>query len=263
MKDYCNPLLLLIIVVLLACRVSGVGAADSLDMWVLVSCTTAFVVNAALSVARSVTQRKSVMNVVWSVVYLMVGSCGWVMSGQQSEADEAEYASLRQWEEVYRNGGNPFAADENGDCLLTVAASLGKAPLVKELLATGKAPTEGLGEAARRAAENGRCAVLEVMLPTGPDVNRPVGSTTLLCAAAQNGRKEACELLLRHGADVNMTDEDGTTPLIHAVIADAASVVALLVRSGADVARTDADGRSAASYSRSAKVDAALIPPAP
>lgn len=259
MKDYFNPSLLLVIVALLACFPSGGDVMSSVDAWGLVLCVTAFVVNASLGVARAMTRQRSLMCVVWSVVYLILGSCVWVMSGQETAPDE-ELLELRQLEADVQQGRSPFAVDENGDCLFIVAASLGKERLVKNLLTAGERPPALLvSEGARRAAENDRVAVLRLLLGAGVEVNAPVAGTTLLCSAAQNGRIDSTKLLLKVGADVNMPDAEGTPPLIHAVIADAAPLVNILMRAGANVSLKDAAGRDAASYSRSDKVDAALM----
>jgi len=257
MRDYINPLLLLVIVVLLALRVSGAGDVAVYDMWLLVLCVTALLVNGALMVARSISRRRALMSAVWSVVYLLLGSCAWVLSGDETISDE-ELVVYRAMEEAWRQGGGAFAVDENGDSFFVVAASIGRCREVKKLLDEGSVPTEQLAEAARRAAENGRVEVLKLLLGAGVSVDGVVGSTTLLCAAAQNGQLGTAELLLRGGAGANVADSDGMPPLIHAVLADSAPVVRVLLQAGADPAYADAQGRTAADYSRSTRVDELL-----
>ena len=256
MRDYANPLLLLVVVILLACRMSGLGNAVSWDAWLLALCVTAFVVDAALAVARAMSRRRALMSTVWAMVYLVVGSCVWVMSGDSSQ-DDSELAALQRLEAECSMVGNPLAVDENGDSLLTVAASVGRLRVVENVLTSATAvPTEMLHEAARRAAENGRDRVLERLLEAGVAPDTAVDSTTLLCAAAQNAQKKTVVLLLQRGASANLADAEGTSPLIHAVIADSAPVVQLLLQAGANAEATDAAGRDAASYVRSNKVAA-------
>ncbi len=255
MRDYVNPLLLLIIVVLLACRVSGVGESASLDVWVLGVCVTAFVVNGALCLARLLARRHALMSTVWAVVYLILGCCTWVLYEGRADLTDEEQVAFDNLAKAYQRGESPFVVDADGDSFLTVAASLGKTRVVQELLAGGAVPPEQLAEAARRAAENGRAAVLKQLLAVGVDVNSAVGGTTLLCAAAQNGRAGCVKLLLAGGANANLADEEGTEPLIHAVLADAAPVVQMLLQAGAEPTATDAAGRTAADYSRSGVID--------
>lgn len=260
MRDYANPLLLLVVVILLACRMSGLGNAVSWDASLLALCVTAFVVDAALAVARAMSRRRALMSTVWAMVYLVLGSCVWVVSGG-SASEEGELSDLQRLEAACAAGGDPLAVDENGDSLLTVAASVGRLRVVEKVLTCGTpVPAQQLHEAARRAAENGRDRVLERLLVAGVAPDTAVDSTTLLCAAAQNAQKKTVALLLQRGASARLADAEGTTPLIHAVIADSAPVVQQLLQAGADVTATDAAGRDAASYVRSNKVEAALAP---
>ncbi len=257
MRDYINPLLLLVIVVLLALRVSGAGDVAVYDMWLLVLCVTALLVNGALMVARSISRRRALMSAVWSVVYLLLGSCTWVLCEDESVADE-ELAAYRALEEAWQQGSGAFTADENGDSFFVVAASVGRSRVLREILAEGSVPKDQLAEAARRAAENGRVEVLKLLIGAGVPVDAAVGSTTLLCSAAQNGQFGTTELLLQGGAGANVADSDGMPPLIHAVLADSAPVVRVLLQAGADPAYADAQGRTAADYSRSTRVDELL-----
>lgn len=259
MRDYVNPLLLLVIVVLLACRAGGVGEGGLLDGWVLALCVTAFVVNGALCVARLLAHRRALMSTVWSTVYLILGSCAWVLHGAAdlTNEEQAAYAALEQ---ACRQGGSPYEVDADGDSFFTLAASLGKSRVVRNLLAAGAVPPEQLAVAARRAAENGRTDVLQQLLAAGVAVNAPTGGTTLLCAAAQEGRVGTVALLLGAGADANLADSDGTPPLIHAVLADSLPVVESLLKAGANAAATDAEGRKAADFSRGAQMDKLLTP---
>lgn len=262
MRDYVNPLVLLAVVVLLACRMSGVGSGAGADTWLLTLCVTAFIADTALAVARMLTRRPALMCVVWAVVFLLLSCCVWVVRGN-AVSDDEEMALFRELKAAYMQGGNPLAAAEEGDCLFTVAASVGSVEVVQEILHKhGAVPMPVLAEAGRRAAENGREAVLKLLLESGLPADSTAGSTTLLCAAAQNAGLKTTRLLLEKGAAPNLADAEGTPPLIHAVLADSAPVVRLLLQAGANPAAPDADGRDAASYSRSNAVSE-LLPPSP
>ncbi len=262
MRDYVNPLVLLVVVALLACRVSGVGGAATLDVWLLTLCVTAFIADAALALARSMTHRRALMSVVWAVVFMVLGSCVWVMRGAVDAADE-ELATYFEMQSAYRQGADPLAVDEEGDCLFTVAASLGGEGVVRELLQKHSPVSPVLlAEAGRRAAENGKATVLQLLLDAGLPADVAVESTTLLCAAAQNARLNTMKLLLERGASPDKADAEGTTPLMHAVMADFAPAVRLLLQAGANASAVDGNGRDAASYSRSAGVSE-LLPPTP
>ncbi len=258
MRDYVNPLLLLVIVVLLACRVSCPGEVGLLDGWILGLCVTAFVVNASLCLARLLVRRRALMSTVWATVYLVVGSCAWVVHGAVVDPADEEQTAFAALEQACRQGASPFVVDVHGDSFFSLAASLGKTRVVKNLLTAGAVPPEQLAVAARRAAENGRTDVLQQLLAAGVAVNAPTGGTTLLCVAAQEGRAGTVELLLSAGADANQKDSDGTSPLMHAVLADSLPVVQFLLKAGADAAATDAEGRRAADFSRGTQMDELL-----
>ena len=69
MKDYINPLLLLIVIALLSWKVSaGIETPSQVEIWLLTLCVSGFIVNGLLSFAQALARRKSVMNVVWSMV---------------------------------------------------------------------------------------------------------------------------------------------------------------------------------------------------
>lgn len=266
MKDFVNPLVLLAVVVLVACRIGAEdeGVADSMLLWALALCATAFIVDGALVVARAVTHRRVLMPVVWAAVFLILGSCLLATAKDDTRGAEEEWAAFRALNKARLAGGDAGARDESGDNLLTLAASLGKVRVVKELLQEREAISPNdIQEAAMRAAENGREEALGLLLDAGGNPSCVYLGTTLLCSAAQNGRKGAVRLLLERGAEVNQADAEGVTPLIHAVIAESVPVVRLLRRHGADVSLKDAEGRDAESYARSAEIRELLNQPQP
>lgn len=267
MKDIVNPLVLLSVVALVACHVGADsdGLADGFLIWALALCATAFIVDGILAIARAIAHRKVLMPVVWAFVFLVLGCCLFATAKGDASVSGEEMESFRVLNEARLAGGDVWARDDSGECLLTLAASLGKNRVVKELVQgkSGEVPAETLQEAALRAAENGRAEALRLLLDAGASLSAVYQGTTLLCAAAQNGRTKAVECLLERGAEPNLADEEGVTPLIHAVVAENAAVVRLLRQYGAVAAKKDAQGRDAASYARSEAVSELLGVPQP
>lgn len=257
MKDIANPLVLLAVVALAACRL----ATDSPELgfsfllWELVLCATALIVDISLAAAYSLTRRPALMKVVWAMAFLILGSCLFVTAEAGGEPEDEEESSFRALHEAWLAGQGGNVRDESGDCLLALAASLGKTKVAKALLG-GKEPIDDVDkrEAAHRAAENGRAEVLALLLDAGVSPRDQLHGTPLLCVAAQNGCLRAAELLLERGAEANRPDLEQTTPLIHAVIAESEPLVRLLLRHGADASLKDGQGRDAASYARSGAI---------
>ena len=72
MKDYVNPLLLLIIIALLSWKVSvGIETPSQVEVWLLTLCVSGFIVNGLLSFAQAFSRRKAMMSIIWSMVYLI------------------------------------------------------------------------------------------------------------------------------------------------------------------------------------------------
>jgi ankyrin repeat protein len=64
--------------------------------------------------------------------------------------------------------------------------------------------------------------------------------------------------MLEQNADPNMCDENGVSPLMHAVIDNNRTLASLLMKHGADPTQKDNTGRDAYSCSRSEGMDEAL-----
>lgn len=257
MRDIINPFLLLVVVVLIACRTAFGGAvASACDLWALVVCCTSFVVDLSLGLARAFMHRESsLMKVVWAVVFFLLGSSVFMLPGASLQAVEPEEAELQELLASYRKDP-AFIRGEQAQELVVVAASTGKTHLLREML--NVASVEGnkplLSAALQEAAEKGHLSVVELLVPH-VGLNETVQGGTPLVAAASAGRVRIVEQLLAAGADPNLPDSAGTPPIIHAVLADSPPCVKLLLQNGADPTRCDADGRDAASYSRNGEID--------
>ncbi len=264
MKDYANPLFLLIIIALLSWKVSvGIETPSSVEIWMLTFCITGFIVNGLLALARAMAQRKAFMSVVWSAVYLVVCSGVWVTLRQEKDyhAEIAAYNELNvKWQD---EGKNPYSLyDEEGRSLLELAAILGKKVAVRGLLAQPEAAESPavILKAAVSAAENGRHELLRILAQqkSGFDFNRLSDGRTPLIAAVLNDRKKCIEVLLQLHADPNMCDENGVSPLMHAVIDNQKGIARKLMEYGANPRLQDRTGRDALSCSRSEEMDEVL-----
>lgn len=266
MKDYINPLLLLIVIALLSWKVSmGIETPTTVEVWMLTLCATGFVVNGLLSIARALAGRKALMPVVWSMVYLVFCSCSWFSVRQEKDYrhELAAYNELNaKWQEGH---SNPFSlVDAEGRTLLELAAILGKKMAMRGLLAQPEAAQAGnvILKAALHAAENGHHELLRILAQQkgGFDFNQITEGSTPLVAAVLSNNMKCTQVLLELKANPNMCDENGVSPLMHAVINDNRSIASLLVQYGANPFLKDFTGRDAASCSRSDLMDAVLAP---
>lgn len=264
MKDYANPLLLLVVIALLSWKVSmGIETPSSVEIWLLTLCVTGFIVNGLLSIARAMSRRKALMSVVWSTVFLIFCSCAWVCVRQEKDLrDEYEsYNKLNtQW---HTEGGNPFTLkDADGRSLLELAAILGKKMAVRGLLAQPEAAQspDVILRASLSAAESGRHEMLQILAQQkdGFDFDRLSNGSTPLISAVLNNRQKCVEIMLNLNASPDMCDENGVSPIMHAVINENRGMARLLVKYGADPTVKDYTGRDAYSCSRSESMDDVL-----
>jgi uncharacterized protein len=177
--------------------------------------------------------------------------------------------SLAATEALLEAGANPNAVMPEGETVLMTAARTGRPDVLKALLDHGadlKIRENWYGESALMwaAAENHVDAV-KVLVESGADVNErsrllevprrrsgqsilPLGSWTPLMYAAREGALEAVQTLAALGADLNLTDPDGATALVLAIINANYDVAAALVEKGADPNVADNEAKMAALY---------------
>lgn len=264
MKDYANPLLLLVIIALLSWKVSmGIETPANVEVWLLTLCVSGFIVNGLLAVARALSKRKAVMNVVWSTVYLIFCSCSWVTMRQEKDYRH----ELNAYNELNLKWQGEHIApytlvDDEGRSLLELATILGKKMAVRGLLAQPEAETaqDIILRAAICAAENGRHELLRILAQQkeGFSFNRSTDGRTPLIGAVLSNNIKCVKVLLELKADPNLCDDSGVSPLMHAVIDNNRNMASLLIEHGADPSLQDNTGRDAASCSRSDLMDAIL-----
>lgn len=166
-------------------------------------------------------------------------------------------------------GASPHAVLPEGETILMTAARTGNADLVTLLLDRGAqidAREHWNGETALMwaAAENHPGAV-RALAAGGADLDArstlfdiprrrsgqsilPLGHWTPLMYAARQGALDSTAALLDAGANPNLTDPDGATALVLAIINAHYDVAAALVKRGADPNIADKDAQMAALY---------------
>lgn len=168
---------------------------------------------------------------------------------------------------LLRAGADPnVALPESGETVLMAAARTGKVGPLRMLLAKGAAidareTTFGENALMWAAIENHAEAV-KLLAESGADVNArssgtsfvrrrlgqselPLGSWTPLMYAARQNAASAAEALLDAGADMNLTDPNGTTALVLAIINTHYDLAAMLLGRGADPNIADTTGMTA------------------
>ena len=178
--------------------------------------------------------------------------------------------SLAATEALLEAGANANAVLPEGETVLMTAARTGRPDVLAALLRHGadlKAREHWYGETALMwaAAENHTDAIT-VLVEAGADVNErsrllevprrrsgqsilPLGSwTPLMYAARQGVPRGSARRSLALGADLNLTDPDGATALVVAIINANYDVAAALVEKGADPNIGDKEAKMAALY---------------
>jgi hypothetical protein len=102
-----------------------------------------------------------------------------------------------------------------------------------------------------QAAERGdRHAITEYLIGRGLcDIRNAKGWTLMMCAA-HNSWPRVVDILARAGADPNAVDDEGWTPLHHAVWGQSLDSVKHLLLAGADTSYRDSEGRNLAQIAK-------------
>jgi ankyrin repeat protein len=179
--------------------------------------------------------------------------------------------SLAVAELLLQAGANPNGRLPSGETVLMTASRTGSPDLVRALVERGADPNaveRTAGETALMwAVAQNHADAARALIDAGADVDArsaptafpklnfgiagivpmafPKGAFTPLMYAARQGAIEPARVLLDAGADVNLTDPDGTTALVLAIINAHYELAALLLDRGADPEIADASGMTA------------------
>ena len=175
---------------------------------------------------------------------MAIGLSVMVAAASSPVADAAMNGDKAAVKALIKQAADINAAQGDGMTALHWAAMNGDTELAQMLVYAGanvKATTRiGAYTPLYIASQQGRAAVLEVLITAGADAKPGTANgTTPLMAAAQAGSVEAVTLLIEHGADVNA--KDGVreqTPLMYAAAANRAAVIELLASKGANLKAT-------------------------
>ena len=180
----------------------------------------------------------------------------------------AENGSAPVLKRLLQAGADPHASGPDGETVLMLAARTGRPDAVRVLLAHGvdaNAREGWQGETALMwAAGHDHPEVVRLLAAHGADLNArsatpeypkvtvdlatmvttalPRGGLTPLMFAARQGAGGAARALVEVGADPNLTEPDGMTALVNAIINAHYDVAALLIEEGADPNIADAAG---------------------
>jgi ankyrin repeat protein len=183
----------------------------------------------------------------------------------------AENGSASMIEILLKAGADPNTTMPTGETVLMTAAHTGKPDAVSMLLTHGAKPNareNRFGEtAAMWAAAENNGAAIRVLADGGADLNAksnlttfpefrfltsgmvitalPKGGWTPLMYAARQGSIESTKALMEAGANPNLTDPDGTTALVIAIINAHFDLAAVMLEKGADPNITDTSGMAA------------------
>ncbi len=170
---------------------------------------------------------------------------------------------------LLKAGASPNVTLPEGETVLMTAARTGRPEVLRLLLEAGAdvhARERWFGETALMwAAAEDHPGAIVVLAAHGADLNArsarlepanrrngqsimPLGSWTPVMYAARQGALEAARALAELGADLNLTDPDGATALVLAIINAHYDVAALLADKGADPNVGDNEARMAALY---------------
>ncbi len=172
-------------------------------------------------------------------------------------------------ETLVNAGADPNTAQPEGETALMTAARTGNVEAVKALIDHGahvNVKENWRGQTALMwAAAEKHPAVVQLLIRNGADVNGrsrvfdytrlmpkqgsvpmnyPRGGFTALLFAAREDDLASAQALLSAQADINLSDPDGTTPLLEAIVNFHFDFAAFLLDHGADPNVRDHDGRA-------------------
>jgi uncharacterized protein len=169
-----------------------------------------------------------------------------LLQASRTGADEVVQALLRA-------GADPALAHPEGETPLMAAAFAGSLPTVR-LLLEANADVNAVDSyqkqtAMMRAAAEGHVDVIQALLDAKADPNKKAhvtglderkhadhatGGFTALMFAARNGHEAAIRTLIKGGADPKLTNGDGATPTIIAIVNDRFDLAKTMLELGAD-----------------------------
>jgi ankyrin repeat protein len=169
-----------------------------------------------------------------------------LLQASRTGADQVVQALLRA-------GADPALAHPEGETALMAAAFAGSLPTVR-LLVEANADVNAVDAyqkqtALMRAAAEGHADVIQALLDAKADPNKKAhvtgleerkhadhatGGFTALMFAARNGHDAAIRTLIKGGADPTLTNGDGATATIIAIVNDRLDLARTLVDLGAD-----------------------------
>ncbi len=153
---------------------------------------------------------------------------------------------------LLKSGAKATLAHPDGETALMAAARTGRLDAVRLLIEANSdvnATTYQDETALMWAAAEGHADVVTTLLGAKADANRktrvttldtrknadhPTGAFTALMYAVRNGHEAAARALAKGGADLNMTNGDGATALIVAIVNDRFDLAGTLVDLGAN-----------------------------
>jgi len=168
--------------------------------------------------------------------------------------EASRYGDAATVKALLDGGADVAGAAREGETPLMAAARAGSVEAVKVLVERGADvnATESLQEqtALMWAAAEGHLDVVDALLDAKADPNRkarttelttrstradyPSGGFTALHWAVRNGDEAVVRRLVEGGADLNLTNADGATPMMLAIINDRFDLAAKLIELGAD-----------------------------
>ena len=166
----------------------------------------------------------------------------------------SRYGDEATMEVLLKGGADIVKAQREGETPLMAAARTGSVPAVKLLLKHGADPnaTESLWDetALMWATAERHLDVVDALLIAGADPNRkarvseltkrstrtdfPSGGFTAVMWAARDGDEPLVRRLVQGGADLKLTNGDGASPMMLAIINDRFDLAAKLLDLGAD-----------------------------